>query len=331
MNKKIFLFVIVILALGLSSVYAGNANRIGTAGAQELLIPSGSRGVSMGGAVVANSSGVDAIYWNPAGMAYMEGTEAMFTHLPYLADIDIEYAAIATHIEDFGKLGVSVKVVDIGDMEETTEDYPDGTGRIYSPTYTVIGLTYARTITARVNFGITANMINEEIFEVSATGFSFDFGFTYETTFPGLTLGFVMKNYGPDMKFTGSGFDRNYEEEDRPTSSENATFELPTSINMGMAYNFLNSGPNSATLSGNFRANNQSYDYWQGGLEYAYDDRYFLRGGYNFSDQDGYIYGTTLGAGLNYNLGETQLSFEYSWTETDVFEDNQYFTVKVSF
>ncbi len=332
MKNKILLAVIVILAVGLSSAYAGNSNRIGTAGAQELLIPAGSRGAALGGSVVANSYGVDAIYWNPAGLAnLLDGTEAMFTHLPYLADIDVEYAAVGTHIEDFGTIAVSVKAVNIGDIEETTEDFPDGTGRVFSPSLTVIGLTYARVVTTNVNFGLTAHVINESIFEVSATGFAFDFGFTYETRFRGLTLGFVMKNYGPDMKFSGRGFDRIPTDERRPVSSRNVGFELPTSINMGMAYNFLDSGPNFATVSGNFRANNQSHDSWQGGVEYAYDEHYFLRGGYTYSDQDNYIYGYCMGAGLIYELGDTELCFEYTWQESDVFDDNQYFTFKVQF
>lgn len=330
-NKTLFL-IVAILAVGLCSAYAGNDNRVGTAGAQELLIPAGSRGAALGGAVIANSSGVDAIYWNPAGLAYLEGTEAMFTHLPYIADIDVEYAAVATNIEDFGVIGLSVKAVDIGDMEETTEDFPNGTGRVYSPTMTVIGLTFAKSLTTNVNFGFTGQYIRESIFEVSATGLAFDFGFTYETRYPGLTLGFVMKNYGADMEFTGKGFDRVYEESGRrPQSSNNSAFELPTSFNIGASYNFLNDGPNYATVSGNFRGNNQTNDFWQGGAEYVYNERFVLRGGYTYADQDGFLYGATLGAGLTYPVGDVDMTFEYTWTETDVFDSNQFFTVKAAF
>jgi len=332
MKNKTILLVLVILAFGLSSAFAGNENRIGTAGAQELLIPAGSRGASMAGAVVADASGVDAIYWNPAGLATLyEGTEAMFTHLPYIADIDVEYAAVGTAVEDFGTLGVAVKVVDVGEWEETTQDDPEGTGRFYGPTLTVVGLTYAKSLTNNINFGVTGNFIRENIFEVSATGYSFDFGFTYETRFRGLKFGFVMKNYGPDMHFEGRGFDRTAEDEQRPTSSRNANFELPTSFNLGISYNFLQSGANSATLAGNFRANNQANDYWQGGMEYGYDEKFFVRAGYNYSEQEGYIYGATLGLGAAIPVGGSTLTLEYTWTETEVFDNNQYYTVKFAF
>ncbi len=331
MKNKMFLLVIAILAVGLSSAYAGNVDRIGTAGGQELLIPAGSRGAAMAGSVVANSSGVDAIFWNPAGLADLEGTEAMFTHLPYIADIDVEYVAVGTQIEDFGTLGFAIKVVDAGEWEETTEEFPNGTGRLFSPTLTVMGLTFSRVLTADVSFGITGNVIRETIFEVDATGFAFYFGFTYKTRFRGLTLGFVMKNYGPDVTFSGRGFDRIPADEKRPASSRNAPSELPTSINLGTAYNFLSDDLNSATVTANFRANNQAMDAWQGGIEYAYDDRYFLRGGYNYADQDNWLYGASLGAGIIFALGNTDLTFEYTWTDTDVFEANQYWTMKASF
>jgi len=188
MKYKVLFLVIAILALGLNLAYAGNENRIGTAGAQELRIPAGSRGVAMGGAVVANSAGVDAIYWNPAGLANLAGgTEVMFTHQPYIADIDIEYFALGHDIEDFGAIGLAIKVVDIGDIEETTWEQPEGTGAIYNPTFITMGLSYARALTADVNFGFTAKALHESIGGVSASGLAFDFGFTYETQMQGLT------------------------------------------------------------------------------------------------------------------------------------------------
>ena len=331
MKNKLFLLVIVLLAVGLSSAYAGNSDRIGTAGGQELLIPAGSRGAALAGSAVANSNGVDAIHWNPAGLANLEGTEVMFTHLPYIADVDVEYAAVGTQIEGFGALGVAVKIVSIGDMEETTEAYPDGTGRIFSPTLATIGVTYSRSMTASVNMGVTANIIRETIFEVNATGIAFDFGFTYNTRFPGLSLGFAMKNYGPDLRFSGRGFDRVPADEKRPASSRNAPSELPTSINIGTAYNFLSDDLNSATVTANFRANNQAMDMWQGGVEYSYSERYFLRAGYNYADQENWMYGAALGAGVVIPMGTTDLTMEYTWTQTEVFEANQYWTLKASF
>ncbi|HEX2897019.1 MAG TPA: PorV/PorQ family protein [candidate division Zixibacteria bacterium] len=329
MKKKIILIIGALALMVAASAQAGNSDRSGTAGATELLIPVGARGSAMGGSVVANSYGVDAIYWNPAGLAWLEGTEATGSYLPYIADIDVSYVAIGKNIEDFGAIALSVKAVSIGDIEETTSSYPEGTGSVFNPTLVVIGATYARAMSTQVNFGFTANYIRDDIFEMSASGVSFDFGFTYEPRWRGITLGLAIKNYGPDIEFRGSGPE--FVVDGKPVSSSNAKSQLPTSVNIGLAYNFVNQGMNSATFSGNFRSNNQSEDLWQGGLEYVYNERYALRAGYNFSSADEYLYGFSLGGGLVFDLGETSLSFDYSWTETEVFSDNQYFTLKASF
>jgi hypothetical protein len=329
MKAKNIILLVLLLTLCLTTAYAGNSKRIGTAGGQELMIPVGSRGTAMGGSVVSNTWGLESIYWNPAGLASLEGTEAMFSHLPYIADINVNFGAVGTTIENVGTLAFSAKVIAIGDMKETTNEFPDGTGRVYSPTLTVLGLTYARQLTSNVAFGATGMLIRESIFEVGASGAAFDVGFIYDPRWQGVKLGIAIKNYGPTMRFSGRGFDRNlggYQ-----ASPKNASFDLPSHIDLGISYNFLNRDKNSLTASGNYRSNNFQEDFYQGGLEYGYNERYFLRGGYNYSKQDDYIYGLSLGAGITVPIGGTsKLTFEYSWNKTDVFDDNQYFTLKIN-
>jgi len=329
MRNKTIIIMTLLLLVSLSTAWAGNELKIGTAGAQELLIPVGSRGTAMGGAVIANTSGIESVHWNPAGLASLEGTEAMFTHLPYIADIDVNFGGVATAIEGFGTLGLAVKVVDIGSIEETTEEFADGTGRDFSPSFLVLGVTYARVMNANVSFGATANIVHEDIFDVSASGLSFDVGFIYEPRWRGLKLGLAIKNYGPEMEFSGRGFEQNVE--DHQLAPKGAKFDLPSSINIGVSYDLLNEGPNHALTSGNFKSNNLSQDMWQGGLEYIYNENYMLRAGYNYSEQDEYIYGFSFGGGLRYAIGTTVLSFEYAWTETEVFDNNQFFTLKANF
>lgn len=329
MRLKVILLVSVLLVTGLTTAFAGNELRLGTAGAQELRIPIGSRGTAMGGAVVANTYGIESVYWNPAGLASLRGTEAMFTHLPYIADINVNFGGVGTHIEDFGTIAFAAKVVSIGDMEETTEEFPNGTGRVFAPSMVVLGISYARELTANVSFGFTGNLVSERIFEVSASGMSFDFGFIYQPHWRGLTLGLAIKNFGPQMQFSGRGFEQN--NEGHQTAASASSFDLPTSLNIGLSYDLMNEGMNHALASGNFRSNNYSQDLWQGGFEYTYNELYAIRAGYNYSEQTDYLYGFSFGGGLKVDVSGTMLSFDYSWTETDVFNANQYFTVKAHF
>lgn len=329
MRMKIALLTLLVLALASGAVDAGNSKRTGTAGAQELQIPVGARGVAMGGAVVANTEGMESVIWNPAGLALLEGTEAMFTHLEYMADINIEFVGVATAIEDFGTIAGSAKIVSIGDMEETTDDQPYGTGRIFDPTLAVVGVSYARILTANVNFGASAKFIHESIFEVSATGVAFDVGFLYNPNWHGVSMGIAIMNYGPEMSFSGRGFDRRLN--NHPTRPLASSFDLPSHLSMGVAYNFLDRDRNYAVVSGNFRSNNFYEDFYQGGVEYVYDEKYSLRAGYSFADETHWLYGFSAGAGVVFPLGGTSITLEYTWRDVDVFEGDHFFTVKAAF
>lgn len=66
----------------------------GINGAEELLIPVGARSIATSGAFVANVMGLESIYYNPAGLDISQRTEAMFSYMNYIADINISYLAI---------------------------------------------------------------------------------------------------------------------------------------------------------------------------------------------------------------------------------------------
>ena len=76
-----------LLALAVSSAWAGSDGRKGTDGAVELLIPVGARGSALGAPSASDVTGAEATFWNPAGLAGLEGTEALFTHTAYFADM----------------------------------------------------------------------------------------------------------------------------------------------------------------------------------------------------------------------------------------------------
>jgi len=342
MNSKTIIICAIIVLTFASVSMAGSDRRIGTAGAQELRIPVGSRGTALGGAIAADAVGTDAIFYNPAGVALIEGTEAMFSNLQYFADMDLNYFAVTKSIEDFGSIGISAKVLSVGDIVKTTENASTvtGTGEIFSPTMSVIGLTYSRILTDRVAFGVTGMYINESIDLVSASGVAFDFGINYDTKWRGLTLGLVIKNIGPGMSFDGAGFDRDVSapgqnpaiSPDKTFRAQSAQFELPSYIQMSGAMDFINVEQSRATFYGTFESNSFSKDLYRLGAEYAFEEKYFLRAGYTIDqNQDDYLYGMTFGAGMILKIGETDVTFEYSWNETEYFDNNQYFTGKINF
>lgn len=328
------------------TAYAGNTNRTGSAGAQELLLPVGASGVALGGSNVALSMGTDAIYWNPAGLSRMAfSTEAYFSHMSYIADIGVDYGAVGVKFEGIGTFGASFKSIAFGNIPVTTEDNPDGTGATYSPTYIVAGLTYSRALTDHIAVGANFNFVSETIMSVSANGFAFDAGVQYDgLVIPELKLGVVIKNLGPNMTYTGSNLLRQGTTagDIRGTnwySVDAASFELPSQMEVALAYDEKLDEANDLTIFGDFENNNYSSDLYKVGVQYSFDNMIFVRGGYNYAPQapkdatgqSGQIYDWTLGAGLNYNLGGINVTFDYAYRHVVLLTPNNVFTVKLGF
>ena len=192
-----------ILCLACLLVAAGNGitqeQRIGTNGASELLIPVGARYIAMGGAPIATVKGVDAIYWNPAGVARANYTaDVMFSHMSHIADININYVALALKFGSVGTVGLNVKALDIGDIAVTTEESPDGTGALLNPQFIITGLTYSRALTDRISVGATVNLISEQLERATASTIAFDFGVQYRdlASINGLSIAVAVKNLG---------------------------------------------------------------------------------------------------------------------------------------
>ena len=194
--------IILILILIATSIYAGDVARKGTTGAEQVLIPVGARGIATGGAFLANITGLESIFYNPAGLDVYPQTEAMFSYVNYLADINISYFAIGTSLGDIGSIGLDLKTFDFGDIPVTTETFPDGTGETYSPSYLTMGFTYSKVLTDRISIGTNLKIISENIQNTNATGFALDAGVQYRFS-EALMIGAAVKNIGSDMNYSG--------------------------------------------------------------------------------------------------------------------------------
>jgi long-subunit fatty acid transport protein len=330
--------------------YAGGENRVGTNSAAELLIPVGARDVALNGSSIATTTGIDAIYWNPAGLARSKySANAMFSHMSYIADIGVEYLALSGAFEGFGTLGLSLKTLSVGQINITTEDSPDGTGEIMSPTMVNLGLTYSRLLTDRISVGATFTIISEQFDKVASNGFAFSAGVQYFgfAGVDGLSLGVAVKNIGPQMRFGGDGLLRAGNSNDvlRPSSFYSVTaasFELPSTIELGLGYKYAVSEQNALNFSGIFQNNNFSGDEYKLGAEYVFNNMFSLRAGYGFSqstenstlsvdDKSTMIFGFSAGAGINYEMESTTLSFNYAYRAVKFFDANHIISIGIGF
>jgi len=334
----------------LADAFAGTGRRTGTAGAQELLIPVSAAGAALGGANIANVKGIDAVFWNPAGLAASSHSgEAMFSHMNYIADINMNYVAANFNAGGLGTLGFDIKTLDFGDIPVTTEESPDGTGEMFSPNFITLGLTYSRTMTDRIHFGVNAKFVSEKVMQVAARGLAFDLGLQYTTTV-GVRAGVVLKNIGTNMKFDGNDLEVFTKDvSDRPDANGKntrlvlASFELPVSYELGLAYDYKIGELNTLSMMGTFMNNNFSLDEYRLAAEYNYNNFVFLRGSYllgydadedkiRVSDEDAYLWGPSFGGGINLSVGASMgIKFDYAYRVTALFDNNQWFSMTLTF
>lgn len=331
------------LSLGLAgAAYAEGVSSVGSAGAQELRIPVGARGSALMGSQLGDVHGVDAITWNPAGLVDLESNEATFGNYDYWADMSMVQFAAAHNFGNLGALGLSARVMNLGDLVATTESQPDGTGEIIQPKYSIITVSWSRRISDRVALGVNTNLVNEDVKDMSANGVAFDFGVQVETPMDGLSFGIALKNFGPNMKFDGYGNETKFIPDDQEPGSARKVwtvqyqdFELPSSFNLGLAYDILEDPINRLTAYGAFVGNNHSTDEYVFGAEYGFRNMAFGRFGYTYAsdvadDQD-YLGSYAAGLGFRFDLGATNLFVDYSYAANEIFDATSWWTLKFAF
>lgn len=342
MSYKRLFFVLILLAVSALEIFAGGRDRVGTAGATELLIPIGARGTALGGSYICSASGIDALFWNPAGVSGTSSSaEAMFSHMSYIADIGVNAFAVSASFADVGTFAFGLRAFSFGDIPITSETSPDNTDATFSPSYTIIGVSYSRALSDKVRAGITFNFINETIAAVSANGFGFDVGIQYFglAGINGLKLGITAKNLGPEMKFDGGGLFK----PTTPVNSERtisslmkvdaAGFELPSFFEISLGYEQNFTQDHKAIFATSFQNNNYLQDEYKVSMEYAFRDLFFVRGSYQFvpQDSDEYLYGPAFGAGIHYNTGGVDMQVDYGYRWNRFFDANHIITVKIGF
>ncbi|GAB1349365.1 hypothetical protein MASR1M107_15790 [Ignavibacteriales bacterium] len=126
MNKFKITFLSFFLVIGFGKSVLAQ----GEAAVPFLLIAPDSRGGGIGesGAGLADNS--SAVFWNPAGIAFLSGQEFSFTHSNWLPqfklDLFYDYATYRNYIEDInGSVTASITYMNYGEFVRTGPDSPD--------------------------------------------------------------------------------------------------------------------------------------------------------------------------------------------------------------
>jgi hypothetical protein len=332
------------LMWGAGEAAASGRDRAGTAAAPELLIPVGARDMALGGSSIANTSGLESLHWNPAGLAKASNSaNVMFSTMDYMAGMNVNYLAVSGRFQRLGSLAVSLKTLAVGDIPITTESRPDGTGGTFTPTFFTLGLTYARPLTDRISLGTTLNYVSNTMDRVDASTVAFSAGLQYANlaNIQGLDFGVALKNIGPRMQFSGPGLLNRGTLQDlrRPTAFYNiqaSTADLPSLFEVGLGYRYDVTQQGKLNLNTMFQHHNYDFDQYKVGAEYIHRGVLALRGGFDYAasaDDDEYLYGTSFGLGLKFGLGGAlqDVRVDYAYTTVDHFDGLNTLTLQVGF
>jgi hypothetical protein len=326
--------------------------RVGTTTASFLEFGYGSAGIAMGDACVSTVNDVSAIYWNPAGLAFMSQSEAQFVHQPWLVDINSTFAGVGAVLPGLGTIALGFIHVGYGDMQVTTMDMQEGTGELFSVDDYAISLGFARRLTNWFSFGAAVKYITSSIWHMEASAFALDMGVIVKTPFfapsddrnGGLRVGMSISNYGSRMQYDGQDLTNpidilpneggNFK--DTPGKFDLTEWELPLIFRIGISYDYHIMNNHIITLSTDALHPNNTAEYINFGAQYALTEpsfgKFFLRGGYNKLLLPDSQFGLTLGAGFEKHfLDNLGIRFDYAYREVGVLGKVNSYTIGLLF
>ena len=339
---KKFLLTVSFFSAILFSTALSQVTKTGTTAAKFLSIGVGARANAMGGAFTSIANDASALYWNPAGAAFLDQFEAMFTYTTLYKDlgINLNYIALVLPSGELGNFGLSVTVLDYGDMDVTTESFPEGTGEKFSASSYAFGLTYARVITESFSAGISVKYVLENIFNSSAGGVAFDIGTIFATPFYGIKFSSIISNYGTKMQMSGEDLLIRYDPDPNRAGNNQTNdayyktekYELPLKLQIGLSKEFQFLDEQKFIVAVDAAHPNDNSEYLNVGGELSFlNNLISIRGGYKGLLLDDTQEGLTLGAGLNYVLGVFAIGVDYSYQDYEFLNYIHSFGVSLKF
>jgi len=190
-------------------------------GAVFLMIWPGARPTSMAGAFTAVSDDASALYYNPGGLGFLQGTNATLMHCNWLPGLwpgmYYEYLGLTHNFPYRGTAGLNIIYMTTGETDVINER-GEFLGR-YTTFDVAPALGYGFPVLPNLGVGLTGKFIYSFLvpdwvwkvmpelgIEAGGTGitWAFDAGVLYKP-FNFLNLGVAVANIGPNISYTSSG------------------------------------------------------------------------------------------------------------------------------
>jgi hypothetical protein len=186
-----------------------------------LEVPGGSRASALGGAFTTLAEGVDAAFWNPAGLSFVTGMQVSGTHYEFFENLRHDHFALAGRLGG-GGLSASMRALYSEPIEER-DDFGNLVGT-FGAHDLEFALGYGAEVGGGVRAGLSAAWVRERIGNLATSSYSLGGGATWDPAqWPGLRLGLSAHNLGPDAHYRFDGI-------------EGAAVPLPYALQGGASY-----------------------------------------------------------------------------------------------
>jgi len=175
----------------------------GPPGFSFLEVPAGARAAALGGAFASLGQGVEAAFWNPAGLDAVTGTQVTGTHVEYVQTLRHEQFAVARRAFG-GGLAASLRALYSEPIEER-----DVLGNLigsFGAHDLEFALAYGRQVAPGWSMGGSVQALRERIADASAGTWAVGLGTVWSPArCSGLRLGLGVHNLGPAAQFDLDG------------------------------------------------------------------------------------------------------------------------------
>lgn len=212
---------LLLMALLAGTLFAPRRAGSDPSGFAFLEVPAGARASALGGAYSSLAQGVDAAFWNPAGLEGVHGLEVTGSHYEFFENLRHDQFAVAGRMFG-GGIAASLRAQYSEPIDERDEQ-----GNLigsFGAHDLEFGLSYGRQVAPGAEFGVSTQLVRERIANSAAMTYSFGLGGRWSPVrWPALRMSASAHNLGPSARFTIDG-------------SEGDPVTLPAAVQAGVSY-----------------------------------------------------------------------------------------------
>ncbi len=302
----------------------------------------------MGDVGAATNPDVYSQHWNPSKYPFVESKAGLaLSYTPWLSKLasDIDLVSVMGYykLDDIQSLSGSLRYFSLGEV--LLSQMPNDPGYYIQPYEMEVDLGYSRLLSERFSMGVSLRYILSDLMsdeDPSGNAFAADISGYYRTPMyvgrerGAFGLGFNISNIGTKISYDG----------------RNTNYFLPANLRLGTSFKLPMDDYNTFTLSADVNklliptpkdSVDRSEDvspigalfssfhdapnglkeelqevYWSLGAEYAYNDQFFVRGGYYYEHENkGNRKYFTFGAGFKMNMIRLDASYLVSQSQSN--------------